>query len=49
MIQKWIPLNGSTHGKIRVISDEGSTQDASKVFGSVKNDHRILNCALKLQ
>jgi PhoH-like ATPase len=49
MIQKWIPLNGRTHGKIRVISDEGSTQDASKVFGSVKNDHRILNSALKLR
>jgi PhoH-like ATPase len=49
MIQKWIPLNGSTHGKIRVISDEESTMDANKVFGSVKNDHRILNCALKLR
>ncbi len=49
MIQKWIPLNGKTHGNIRVISDEGSKQDASKVFGTVKNDHRILNAALKLR
>lgn len=49
MIQNWIPLNGKTHGKIRVVSDEGSQQDASKVFGSVKNDHRILNAALKLK
>ena len=49
MIMKWIPLNGKTRGKIRVISDEGSSQDASKVFGSVKNDHRILNSALKLR
>ncbi|PWN05333.1 PhoH family protein [Rhodohalobacter mucosus] len=49
MIQKWIPLNGRTHGKLRVISDEGSSQDASEVFGSVKNDHRILNSALKLR
>lgn len=49
MILKWIPLNGRTHGKLRVISDEGSSQDASKVFGSVKNDHRILNSALKLR
>jgi PhoH-like ATPase len=48
MIQKWIPLNGKSHGKIRVVSDEGSRRDASKVFGSVKNDHRILNSALKL-
>lgn len=49
MIQKWIPLNGKSHGKIRVVSDEGSSQDASKVFGSVKNDHRILNSALRLR
>lgn len=49
MIQKWIPLNGKSHGKIRVVSDEGSRRDASKVFGSVKNDHRILNSALKLR
>ena len=49
MIQKWIPLNGKTHGNIRVISDEGSKQDASKVFGSAKNDHRILNAALRLR
>ena len=49
MIQEWIPLNGRTHGKIRVVSDEGSTKNASEVFGSVKNDHRILNAALKLK
>jgi PhoH-like ATPase len=49
MIQEWIPLNGRTHGKIRVVSDEGSNRDASEVFGSVKNDHRILNAALKLR
>ncbi len=49
MIEKWIPLNGKTHGKIRVVSDEGSSQDASEIFGSVKNDHRILNSALRLR
>lgn len=49
MIQEWIPLNGKTHGKIRVVSDEGSTIDAASVFGSAKNDHRILNSALKLR
>jgi PhoH-like ATPase len=49
MIEKWIPLNGKTHGKIRVVSDEGSREDASKVFGTVKNDHRILNSALRLR
>ncbi len=49
MMHKWIPLNGKTHGSIRVISDEESLQDANKVFGSSKNDHRILNSALKLR
>jgi PhoH-like ATPase len=48
LIQEWIPLNGRTRGKIRVISDEGSEKDANTVFGSVKNDHRILNSAMKL-
>lgn len=49
LLQNWIPLNGRTHGKLRVISDEGSRVDASEVFGSVKNDHRIINSALKLK
>jgi PhoH-like ATPase len=48
LIQEWIPLNGRTRGKIRVINDEGSSKDANEVFGSTKNDHRILNAALKL-
>ena len=48
LIQEWIPLNGRTRGKIRVINDEGSSKDANEVFGSAKNDHRILNAALKL-
>ncbi|MFU8812926.1 MAG: PhoH family protein [Balneolaceae bacterium] len=49
MMKKWIPLNGSTHGKIRVLNQEDSQMDANKVFGSSKNDHRILNSALKLR
>jgi len=49
MIEKWIPLNGKTHGKIRVVSDEGLDDVASRLFGSVKNDHRILNTALHLR
>jgi len=49
MMQKWIPLNGKTHGKIRVVNDEDSATNANEVFGSVKNDHRILNVALKLR
>ena len=49
MIEKWIPLNGKTHGKIRVVSDEGLDDVASRLFGSLKNDHRILNTALHLR
>jgi len=48
LLQKWIPLNGKTHGKLRVISNENSELDAGKVFGNEKNDHRILNSVLKL-
>lgn len=49
LLQKWIPLNGSTHGKMRVLSDESNSVDASRVFGSDKNDHRIINSALNLK
>src|SRR6056297_32281 len=49
MMQKWIPLNGKTHGNIRVVNDENSTTDANEVFGSQKNHHRILNAAMKLK
>ena len=49
MMETWIPLNGKTHGNIRVVSDDGSDVDANDVFGSAKNDHRILNSALKLR
>ena len=49
LLQQWIPINGPTHGKLRVLSDEDSTTDANKIFGSTKNDHRILNTALKLK
>jgi len=49
MIQDWIPINGKQHGNIKVVGDEASSKDANKVFGSTKNDHRILNSALKLK
>jgi len=48
MLQKWIPLNGMTHGKLRVLKDESSEVDAADIFGSQKNDHRILNASMKL-
>lgn len=49
MLQNWIPLNGETHGKLRVLHDEDSKVDAAEVFGNEKNDHRILNSVLRLR
>ncbi len=49
LLQDWIPLNGRSHGKLKVISNGGDHVDANKVFGSKKNDHEILNAALKLK
>ncbi|HKK46886.1 MAG TPA: PhoH family protein [Balneolaceae bacterium] len=49
MLQRWIPLNGKTHGNLRVLNNENSKVDASEVFGNQKNDHRILNSVLKLK
>ncbi len=49
MLQDWIPLNGRSHGKLKVISNGGDHPDANEVFGSKKNDHEILNAALRLK
>jgi PhoH-like ATPase len=48
-LQHWIPLNGKTKGKFKVLMDINSPTDAEKIFGERKADHRILNAALKLQ
>ena len=45
----WIPLNGPTKGKFKIIMSTANTVDAEKVFAEVKNDHKIINCALSLQ
>ncbi len=49
MLKDWIPLNGKTRGKFKVLMDFESNVDARKIFGDDKNDHRILNAALSLQ
>jgi PhoH-like ATPase len=51
MLHQWNPLNGKDKGKFKVIMDtagDGVT-DASKIFNEDKADHRILNCALRVQ
>lgn len=48
-LQDWIPLNGKTKGKFKVIMDNESPIDAREVFNDGKNDHRILNAALTMK
>lgn len=49
-LQDWIPLNGPTKGKFKVLMQEkSSTIDADQVFGERKADHRIINAALSVQ
>ncbi len=48
-LQDWIPLNGPTKGKFRVLMNERSKLDAQEIFGDKKADHRILNAALSLR
>lgn len=50
LLTDWIPLNGSTHGKLKVLARHDlNGVDATKVFADPKNDHQILNAALTLQ
>ncbi len=49
LLQDWIPLDGKNKGKFKVIMDMESKIDARKVFNDNKNDHKILNAALRLK
>lgn len=48
-LQKWIPLNGRSKGKFKVLMTASSKVDAEKIFDEEKADHKILNAALKLK
>ena len=48
-LQNWNPLNGKTRGNFKVIMGNDSSLDADVIFGEQKNDHKILNAALKMQ
>ncbi len=48
-LQDWISLNGGTKGRFKVImSSETKGLNAVTVFGGAKNDHKILNAAVRL-
>jgi PhoH-like ATPase len=50
VLTDWIPLNGPTHGKFKVVAKHDlNGVDATKVFADAKNDHQILNATLTLQ
>lgn len=50
LINDWIPLNGESLGKVKVIHNDHETNlDAERIFGDRKYDHKILNAALGLQ
>ena len=49
MLQDWIPLNGKTRGKFKVLMHSNPDIDAEKIFDDHKNDHKILNAALSLR
>lgn len=50
LLQDWIPLNGASKGKFKVLMPPGKEGDmnAEKLFGEGKNDHKILNAVLEL-
>lgn len=49
-LNDWIPLNGPTKGKFKVLMHENSNKiDANEIFGEKKADHQILNAALSIQ
>ena len=47
-LRHWTPINGPGKGRFQVVAEEAGVDDASELFGSKKNDHRILNAALAL-
>jgi PhoH-like ATPase len=48
MLAEWIPLDGPSHGRFRVLTEEASLRDTAEIFGTKKADHRILNTVLAL-
>lgn len=48
-INDWISLNGGSKGSFKVIMEtRGQGEDAQRIFGAGKNDHKILNAALNM-
>lgn len=49
LLQEWNQLNGPNKGRFKVImEDQNGQTEADIIFGSDKNDHKILNAAINL-
>lgn len=48
-LQDWIPLDNKKGGMIKIVLDTDGETDAERIFDRRKNDHKILNSALKLK
>jgi PhoH-like ATPase len=48
-LSEWIPINGPTRGRFKVIMLEKASMDAQIIFGERKADHRILNAAMAMR
>ncbi len=49
LLQEWIPLNGDSSGKVRVLAPPQASETRSQAFSSSEPDHRILDSALQLR
>lgn len=48
-LENWVDL-GKNRGRLKIVMDAGSLKkDAERIYGSGKNDHKILNAALYLK
>jgi PhoH-like ATPase len=48
-LQKWNPINGKSKGKFKVVMNgQSPTNKTDSIFGTNKNDHKILNAALTM-
>lgn len=48
-LSDWIPINGKSKGRLKVIMHEKASLDAQVIFGERKADHRILNAAISMR
>jgi PhoH-like ATPase len=50
LLDEWVSLGAKSKGKITVASHLGDiSMDAEEIFGEPKNDHKIINSAIKLR